>query len=363
MVATIMGSGACGCFGQELDLPEEPLSLSPWFHEVTLRSAAGYKDNVALSAVSPTASPFISTGFEGILSRLSTGGPSLDLFAIFDDIRYLSAESVEKEQIGLFSAKVKQDLEGGWQGSFAFDYVYSDQVLDVSITEADLNTLQVQSHGFSMRPGLRFDVSSRLWTEAEFGIERQIFAETLDNTWEIGPKLIVGVGYGHKSEVTLSYQSESRNYDTDPRLDDVGTAIAGPRRAFSQQEVRLTWRHYFDEARRWRSVVKGGYKWNEDNAAGYFNYTKAFGGLQLLYQAKSWQVRGEARFAAYSYSVQTVGTDKRYRHEAILNFRAEKQLKKFVKAFAEYEHELTDSNDVFEQYTVNIFTAGLNWIF
>src|SRR5687768_11704151 len=103
MVGTLLASGPWNCLGQEAELLEDLPLLSPWFREVTFRTATGYKDNVALSAVSPTASPFISTGVEAIFSRFSTGGPSLDLFAVFDDIRYLSAKDVEKEQIGLFS--------------------------------------------------------------------------------------------------------------------------------------------------------------------------------------------------------------------------------------------------------------------
>lgn len=60
-----------------------------------------------------------------------------------DDRRFFSSEAVEKEQILFGQAQVKTDYDNDWQSTFTLEYLYQDQVLDVSVTETALDIVKV----------------------------------------------------------------------------------------------------------------------------------------------------------------------------------------------------------------------------
>src|SRR5688572_24130251 len=128
---------------QEPDLPnlDLPIALPKWVHDLGLKTGAGYRDNVALSSQSPQASAFIATGLELIYLRLPENDTRFTFFLSAEDLHYLSPEPVDKEQTAFLQTLVTTDCGLGWQVSIAAEYVYQDQVLDVSATEAGLTTL------------------------------------------------------------------------------------------------------------------------------------------------------------------------------------------------------------------------------
>src|SRR5256885_12911431 len=113
---------------QEYDFP---ILLPKWERDFSLRTGAGYRDNVGLSSTSPQASAFIMTGLELILLRLPEKRTEFNLFLTGQDLRFLDSSIVNKEQTAFAQALVKTDFGSGWQGSLAADYVYQNQVVDV----------------------------------------------------------------------------------------------------------------------------------------------------------------------------------------------------------------------------------------
>src|SRR3989442_15958016 len=101
---------------QELDLPklDLPILLPKWEHDLSLRTGAGYRDNVGLASQSPKESAFIATGLEMILLRLPENNTQFSLFLSADDLRYLSSGPVDKEQTAFGQALVKTDIGSAW---------------------------------------------------------------------------------------------------------------------------------------------------------------------------------------------------------------------------------------------------------
>ena len=353
---------------QELDLPnlDLPILLPKWEHDFSLRTGAGYRDNVGLASQSPKESAFIETGLEMILVRLPENNTQFSLFLSADDLRFLSSGPVEKEQTAFAQALVKTDCGSGWQVSLAAEYVYQDQVVDVSVTEPGLTTIPVRGHTAILREGLRRDFANNYWMMVELPVQRQFFHEPLDDYSEYGPRLTLGHTYGHQSELSVRYEITQRRYDHEPLRDAKGFAVLHSHRESVQQDARLTWKHYWDTQRRWRATTKLAAKQSEDNGSGYFNYTKLQAGEQILFRTKLWEISAEAKLARYDYPVQTVGVAdlaKRRSTEWGLNFRCERRVSRFLRIFAEYDRAETISNLALEQYVVNTVKGGLNWTF
>jgi len=346
---------------QEYDFP---ILLPKWINDFSLRTGAGYRDNVGLSARSAQDSAFVATGLEIMLLRLPENGTQFNFFASAEDLRFLSSSVVNQEQTAFAQALLKTDCGSGWQVSLGAEYVYQNQIVDVSFTEPGLTTLPVEGHGAVFRQGLRRDFATGFWVSLEPSAKRQFFREPLDDYWEYGPRMTLGKSYGRKSELSLSYEISQRDYDHDPLRAADGSAIADTRRKAIQQEARLMWKQSWDPKGRWRTTTRLIAKQSEDTGSGYFDYTKLQAGEQILFHSKDWDISADAKVARYDYPIQTA-TDFRKRRstEIAFDFRCERRIASFLKIFAEYDRERVLSNLAFEQYVVNTVKGGLNWVF
>src|SRR5947209_1516048 len=147
-----------GCLmqAQEFDFP---ILLPKWINDFSLRTGAGYRDNVGLSTKSPQDSAFLATGLEMILLRLPENGTQFNFFLNAEHVQFLSSSLVNKEQTAFAQALIKTECGEGWQVSIATEYVYQNQVVDVSFTEPGLTTIPVVGHGIVVRWALRRDLA------------------------------------------------------------------------------------------------------------------------------------------------------------------------------------------------------------
>lgn len=368
MAASVIGATGLVFPGEEsdLDLLKDPFQgLPKWSHAVAVRTGAGYKDNVTLSHFTPEASGLLVGGLEYTACRLPLDGTEVTLFLDGEHRQFLSSESVEREDLVLAQARVNRFLGERWQASLAAEYFYQDQVIDASATEP-IPPTPVVGHTLAARPALRCDVAPGYWVEAQPFGSRQLFSRPLDDYWEFGGLFTLGLTYGHKSEITVSYEVTPRLYDSEEAFSAEGERLPGTQRRLLQQEVRWSWRHTFDAAGRWRVTTRLGCKLNRDQGEGWFDFTKIYVAEQLRFRARGFEATAGARFANYDYPVQTVSaTDPatRNRHEVILSLRCEQQLVKWLRLYAQFEHERTFSNLAAEEYSVNTVTGGLSWEF
>ena len=162
VAAGFIGWTAYSVRTQELDLPnlDLPILLPKWEHDVGLRTGAGYRDNIGLASQSPQESAFILTSLEMFFLRLPENNTQLSLFLTAEDLHFLASGPVDKEQTVFAQALVKTDCGSGWQVSVAAEYVYQDQVVDVSLTDPTLPTMEVLGHTAIVRGGLRRDFAN-----------------------------------------------------------------------------------------------------------------------------------------------------------------------------------------------------------
>ena len=353
-----------------------PSGQAYWDQLITVRAGGGYKDNVLLSNRQPERSPFFSTELEASVWRLPTDGLELNFYLEGNDLRYFSAPSVDHEQTLTAHAELKRALGKDWTAGFALQDFYQDQVLDTTDITGVFNTGSVRGHTLTARPSVRRDLPAHFWAELETDVSRQLFARPLDSEWQGGAKLSLGRAYGRRAEWLVSFEGSERVFDHRSQFDREGFGIEGTELAFRQYAAALTWRQYWDKARRWRTSTRLGYAWNEDNGPGYFDYTRHSVSEQLRYRAKGWEIRAQARLAYYDYAVQIgnvlLDPSRRHRTDFELSLRVEKNVFKSLKGFAELARAESSSNQTFFgdrgervsfDYTANTISVGFDWEF
>ena len=362
MAATIIGcTGLTTTQAQPLDLP-----ISVWDAIITIRGGYGYKDNLTLAHTATESSPFIGSGLEVLVMRYPKDGAEWTFLLNAEDKHYLDSTEVEQEQVLLTQAQFKKRFEEAGEVSATVEYLYQDEFQDVSVTETNLQAVRVRGHTLSGGPAFRLNYPAQFWGSLEIAPARHWFAEPLDDDFEFGPHVTLGRDYGFGSEVGLQYTPGYRTYDTAAKLTTSGETITNSHRAFSQHELRLQWRHYWDSERQWRNTTRLIYKVSRDNGSGYFDYDKLGAAEQIRFHTKRWDFSAEARISYYQYAVQTADPpshDPRRRTELMISVRAERQLTKSLRFFATFEREQSFANVTLENYTANTVLGGLQWEF
>jgi hypothetical protein len=348
----------------------EPLALPPdislWDKSLNLRVGLGYKDNLLLSDLNHEESPFVSTEVEATLLRLPVDGTQVLAFVSAEDTRYWNGHRLPKEQLFFGQVQVKREFARDWNFGLTAQAIYNDTVFDASITETNLTPVPAVSYSFKAAPFLRRDFGKKYWVELEFGVNRQYFTESLDDYWEIGPKITVGRNYGNRSSIAFSYLFNQRSYDDRTPVNLDQSPVPGKTLEYWRHELELAIQHNWDKERRWRMTTGVGWEYNEDNGSGYFNYFHYRVYQQVRYVAKLWELKAQARFNPYYYPNQfatTDSSDKRYKNILTLNLRGERKLTQKIKLFAEYEYEQAYSNETLSEYQANRVIGGIDWEF
>jgi hypothetical protein len=341
------------------------LFLSPWQREVSVAVRSGYKNNVLLSSFVPQGSAFLGGSADALATRPLGERTEFEAFGTYDYRYYLSTDAVHDEQLGFAYAQLRHHWTPDWQIAAAVEYLYVHQVTDVSATEANLDIVPVRAQSVIARPTLRRDLGA--W-RLELGLpaERAFYAAPLDDLWEFSPKLSLGRSYGNQSEVVLSYRYGYRAYDTEEERTADGTPIPGTQREMHGQEGELSWRHYWDPARHWRTTAKVWGGVNEDRGGGYFDYFRTGANLRALYDAAPWRFEVDPKVVHYDYPVQTVSaTDpaKRKRTEVTVGVNARRQIASRFHVFLEYTYEQTLADRTSDDYSVQTISGGLNFEF
>jgi hypothetical protein len=339
---------------------------SLWVKSVDLRLWSGYKDNVLLSDRNQIGSPFVAGGLDLMFYRLPVNGWEYLILSSSEYWRYLSASKVDQEATAIAQAQVTKTLAERWKLGLAGEYVYFNQVFDSSAFPDLFSSVQVQGHSFTLRPSLRRDLDRGYRLELEVPVNRQEFDQFIDDYWQTGPMFTFGREFGNKSDLSLTYQFDDRFHDTREARDDAGLLEPGRKLQFSQHELALNGRQFWDPGRHWRTLSKLSLQRNEDNGGGYYDYWRPQLSEQLRYQAATWELRAEARISYYHYDRQPIanlGSPTREKTYLRFNLRAEKTLRKSLKAFAQFEHEEALSNLDIDRYSANTFSAGIDWEF
>lgn len=329
------------------------------------RAQAGYRDNLLLSSSSPESDAFIGGGLEAMAWRRWGEVTRFEAFGTAEHRQYLSSAEVENEQTALALVQLEHEWTTDWSSGEGFEYAYQNQVVDVSATEALPAPQQIEGHTLTGRlAASRRAGPGRL--ELQLPVTRQLYAESLDDFWELSPGLSYTYPVGQRTELTLGYEFAYDTYDSDPLLTVTGEPIPGTRREMLRHDWALTSRYSWGRERAWRLTLRLGGRWNEDTGSGYYEYWRGLGGLSLRYRPRNWEFEAGLRCQHYRYDQQLANPpdDERRRWTRILtDLRGQRRIWRALAGFVDYAFEQTLANRAVEEYNVHTIRGGIEWEF
>jgi hypothetical protein len=325
----------------------------------------GYKDNVLLSADLPDESPFVGAGLEVIGWRPLGENSEFLGFLVGEHRQFLDAREVNHEQTLVSQAQVEVDLGEAWTLTGPLEYIYLDQVLDVSATEAEVQATRVQGQTFGVRPSLERHFAAGT-AELELAGLRQLYEAPLDDSWELETKVLWRHPWTAGTRADWYYGFRQTWFDTDKERDASGEEVAGTRRQMQRHQLGLKVRHEWGENRSWRLMGTVAGEYATDQASGFYDFLRPAGDVRLRHRSQGWTVEGAIRARWYGYPVQTVSdTDDtlRRRSELAFEIKGEREILSWLQVFVEYSHEQTFANRPTEEYSVNTVSCGLEALF
>jgi hypothetical protein len=336
-----------------------------WQHTVSLRTGAGYDDNVLLSPGAPQGSAFATAGLDGSFSRLPLDGWGVDLVVSGDDVRYLQDVPTGGTDFWLADLTLKRFLGDNWVAGVETSENYLDEVDYVdALTGPEF--LDIQGDILNIKPFVRRNLGTNWWSELDFPAAREVLAAPLDNVWKYGPQLQLGFSDDRQQALTLSYQVQWFDHDDWPALSADGLAIGTRTLSLIEQRIDLDWRQYWDDASHWSTDTKLAYVRDEDNGGDFFNFDEYSASERLRYRSKNWEWAATVRGGYLDYPVQRTGIISGPTLDEVLlhaTIHGERRLTGWLKVYAEYNYARVLSNLSDIRYAANTVTLGLIWEF
>jgi hypothetical protein len=340
---------------------QEPGKIPTWQQVTDIGLRAGYKDNVTLASSSPEASAFLGFGLDAMVWRGLGPRSRLEAVVFGEHRQFLDSEQIEREQIFFGLLQLRQDWSEAWESGLGVEYIYQDQVIDVTATEAETLPARIRGQTLSVRSQSTRELGGGS-IELELAGTRQLYEETLDDYWAFAPSVEWTWPVLEETELSLGYRYAHDWYDRDPALSESGEPIPGTRREAGRHELRFTGRRYWGEDRRWRLTFTMSGRVNRDHASGYYDYVRPQASLGLRYRPAGWEIEGGVRANYYDYAVQRVAagdSELRRRSGFYADVMVQRRVSRRLRLFIEYNYEQTFSNREVEEYSVNTLSGGL----
>ena len=332
-----------------------------WEKLISIRTLGGYKDNVLLSTQETDSSPFVGMSLEAISWRPVGVDGEFRAFLVGEHRQFLDAAELEQEQTLVAQLQYEHHLGLEWTVRTPAEYLYVDQILDVSATEEVVRAVRVLGHILALRPALQ-----RHWVPGTLELElsgmRQIYADPLDPSWEMGTQLKWEQNFSGWSRGDIGYGFGQTWYDEEPERTGGGELIPGTRRRMQRHDLALGLVQEWGMRKDWRLTVLASGRYATDLGSGYYDYVRPAAGLRLRYRRGPWLAESRIRFRHYHYLSQAAsetGGGLRRRAEVLAEVRGERELLPWLRVFAALQHEETFANRRFEEYSVNTVSGGL----
>lgn len=355
------------CLRAQSDLSPQTQFRS-WEFTTQLRSAAGYKDNLLLSALRSESSAFAQAELEAFLWRLPDQRFEVLIFGNATFTRFVQSEDYPHESQAFVHAEGRWFARPTFEVTGTIEGYHMDQVFDVSSSDAERITARLNMRGATTTTSLRWRPRADTYAEIKPGLQRDRYDDHSDDNWQRFARIAVGhVLYGGRIDLTAAFQLLRRDYDGRPRYTVAGRPLVGTDLDFDQREGELAAVVAWDSAKTWKSTTAVSAGNNRDNGSGYFDYDRRSLRQEISWSGKVWKCSLTGRLGRFDYGVQTVGIGinppKRRKDEFLARLRVERSLGQRVTAYAEAHWEQSHSNDPLASYRSRALFSGLGWSF
>lgn len=346
--------------------PAESLPAIPdWTFTTSLSAAAGYRDNVLLSATNAVGSGLVRGEAEAMWLRLPTGEWDGYVFLNAIETRFLSAQQTDHERTIFLVGEVRWQPGDALQYSLLAQAYHHDQVFDVSTTESALDTAVLKMTGFSVAPGVRWKFAPHWWLEAKGVARDDRYDRDLDGYTDGEGRVRLGRTWGHGSEWSIGGSRRWRAHDSREQFTVAGRPITGTLLKARQAEVSAQLNWVLDAAKHWQITGTVLREENRDNGTGYFDYDRDLLTAGMTWTADQWEVRAALSWSEYEFPVQLVGIgitpEQRRKEETRVTVEVTRRLTASLAGFVFFESERSTSNDDRSRFRTNTGYVGLRW--
>jgi hypothetical protein len=310
-------------------------------------------------------SAFFRGEAEVMLLRLPEHG--FDGYAFLDvsETRYFSADTTDHERSAFLTSEVRWQASEKLKLGLQAQGYHHDQVFDVSVSEAEINSALLKVTGATLSPSVRWGFSGDWWTEVRGTGRKDHYAENIDGYKEGEGSARIGRSWGYGSEWSVMGLRRWRAHDTRELYTAAGRPIAGSHLKVQQNEYAVNFNFVPDKKKSWRGTLTALREENRDNGSGYFDFTKQQLTAGLTWKNSVWELHGTASAAHYDFPVQKVGIgiapENRHKNEYGLTVEATRRLTAAWSVVACYETERALSNDDRSRFRINTGYIGLKW--
>ena len=246
--------------------------FSGWDFTAFGRLGWGRSNNVLLATVNPQSGNYLRTDFEMFLAHLPDENGEFYTYLMITDLRYSGVEDADKEQLFLSNTEWKRYLGDRLSGTLKAQYVYFDQILDLSLTERQETRQRVQYHGYGVGAESEYKANGNNDLSLGFLVLREEYAEVLGQNWmgrlELEWERPIWLG----AELSAKLREEKRDYDDRSQRDKFGRPIEGDRLKMKRSSATIEVSRDWGKSNAVNTAFEVRFLKNRDNGSGYYDF-------------------------------------------------------------------------------------------
>ncbi len=238
------------------------------------RLGVGHSSNVLLSPSFPQSAEFARTDLELFLMQYPDEKGEFYAFLSGMDIRYSDVEDAEKEVMWLADTQWKRNIGDRFKGLLHAQYIYFDQIIDLSDQSDLLRRERVEYTGYGMGTGGEVLLNQGNKLSLELMAVQEDYSLLGDDVKAFGV-LAWERNLWKDANMELKLREENRDYDDRTVRDENGNSTGED--AFLEMDrtsVALEWNQLWGKSKAIDSSLEFKVLENRDNGVGYYDYDR-----------------------------------------------------------------------------------------
>jgi len=280
-----------------------------WDFSAFARTGWGSSDNVLLATVNPERGNFLRTDLELFLTKYPDEKGEFLSFISGSDIRYSGIEDADKEVLWLFNNEWKRYLSEQYTLSLDAQYVYFNQILDLSISEREEVPIRqrIEYHGYGLGSGMEYATSATNSFFLNVMLTREEFVQVLGQDWLGRAELAWERSIWSGGEITTKLLRDHRDYDDRLQRNsfnfrEIGDAPLKDNRTSLSVELEQGW----GELKDLTAAIEVRYLENRENGAGFYDYDQWTVDFSLFGIWTNWETTFAAGVDDTKFPIQTI---------------------------------------------------------
>lgn len=246
--------------------------FSGWDFSAFARVGMGHSDNVLLATVNPQSGDYLRSELELFLTRFPDDNGEFFSFLTGTDLRYSGVEDADKEQLWLFDTEWTRYVADRINAKFIAQYIFFDQILDLSLTERDVQRQRIEYNGYGLGSELEFDAGNTNVLSLGLMGYKEDYKEVLGENW----KGVLDLGWRRalwqNSRIKTELSKDVRDHDSRVQRDVFGRPIEGALLKTDRTSGSIELTQEWGKNKNIDSSIELKYLENSDNGSGYNDF-------------------------------------------------------------------------------------------